>query len=62
MQDSSVARDLALNDGLCTRDQRGVSAVFRDVQDSVQTSHAVGMDAELTARFTAIESRAPRRK
>jgi hypothetical protein len=62
MQDSSVARDLALNDGLCARDQRGVSAVFRDVQDAVQASHAVGMDAQLIARVFAIEGPAPSRK
>ncbi len=62
MQDSSVPRDLALNDGLCARDQRGVSAVFCDVQNAVQASHAVGVDAQLIARVFAIEGPAPSRK
>jgi len=61
MQDPGVPRDLTLNDCASARDQRGIALVLGDIEDSVQTSDAVGVKGKLGAGFGPIERWPPSR-
>jgi hypothetical protein len=61
MQDPSVPRDLTLNDRAGARDQRGIGLVLGYIEDSVQTSDAVGVKGKLSSGFGPIERWPPSR-
>jgi hypothetical protein len=61
VQDARVAVDFTLNDALSARDQGRVALVLGQIEDPVQTGHAVGVRGKLSVSLGSVERWTPSR-